>query len=142
VGCQSAGAGDATASHARARAYGAQHAQATPKERLIAQRQFEQELLALCEPDLHSDRPQHGLCQRSERFLPELFTFVGDPRVPSDNNAAERAIRPLAVSRKISGGTRSEEGSHTKSVLATLFGTWILRCLNPYEACAALLNPP
>jgi len=126
----------------RARAYGPQHAQAKPKERLVAQHQFEQELLALCEPDLQSDRPQHGLCQRIERFLPELFTFVGDPRVPSDNNAAERAIRPLAVSRKISGGTRSEEGSHTKSVLATLFGTWLLRCLNPYEACAALLNPP
>src|SRR3990172_10900325 len=42
-----------------------------------------------------------------------------DPRVPSDNNAAERSLRPLVVSRKISGGTRSHAGSDTKMTLAS-----------------------
>ena len=33
---------------------------------------------------------------------------------PSDNNPAERSLRPLVISRKISGGTRSEQGTETK----------------------------
>ena len=44
------------------------------------------------------------LCQRVERFLPELFTFVAEPQVTADNNAAEHSLRPPVVSRKISGG--------------------------------------
>ena len=44
------------------------------------------------------------------------FTFVAEPRASADNNAAERSLRPTVVSRKISGGTRSPEGSNTKSV--------------------------
>ena len=47
------------------------------------------------------------LCQRVERYRTELFTFVADPAVPPTNNAAERALRPLVIARKISGGTRS-----------------------------------
>lgn len=47
------------------------------------------------------------LCQRITRFLPELLTFLTETGVPPTNNAAERRLRPLVVSRKISGGTRS-----------------------------------
>ena len=111
-------------------------------ERRVRQHQFEQELYTLCQPYEQSDSPQRTLCKRVAAFLPELFVFVADPRVPSDNNLAERAIRPFAVSRKISGGTRSEQGSHTRGILATLFGTWNLRGLNPFAACADLLIPP
>ena len=38
------------------------------------------------------------LCQRVERFLPELFTFTADPRAAADNNAAERSLPPTVVS--------------------------------------------
>ncbi len=79
------------------------------------------------------------LCERIERFLPELFVFVADPRVPADNNAAERSLRGQVVSRKISGGTRSNQGSETKSILASLFGTWQLQGRNLYTACRRLL---
>ena len=44
---------------------------------------------------------------------------------------AERSLRPLVVSRKISGGTRSEQGTGTKMTLASLFGTWRAQGLNP-----------
>jgi transposase len=98
--------------------------------------------MALCRPHLGSAKPQRVLCERVERFLPELFVFVADPRVPSDNNAAERAIRPVVISRKISGGTRSEEGSKTKAALATLFGTWTAQGLNPFTSCLTLLTSP
>ena len=67
---------------------------------------FEQELYDLAKPYLGVDCPQRVLAQRIERFLPELFVFVEHPQVPSENNAAERAIRPEVIARKISGGTR------------------------------------
>jgi hypothetical protein len=47
--------------------------------------------------------------------------------VVPDNNAAERALRPVVVMRKISGGTRSPQGSTTRLGLASLFGTWQAR---------------
>jgi len=125
----------------RATGYGVSQVGATPTERVAQQHALEQELLALARPYLEGEHPQRTLCQRIERFLPELFTFIADPRVPSDNNAAERSIRPLAVSRKISGGTRSTQGSDTTTVLATLFGTWLVRFLNPLTACQRLLAP-
>jgi len=124
----------------RARDWVTTHQEATGAERVACQRHFEEELLALCLPYLKSDRPQRVLCQRIEKHLPELFVFVADPRVPSDNNAAERALRPVVISRKISGGTRTREGTETKGTLASIFGTWGARGLNPFTACLSLLT--
>ncbi len=84
--------------------------------------------------------PQHTLCERVERFLPELFVFVAVPGVPAHNNLAERSIRPLVVARKISGGTRSPKGSETRMGLASLFGTWMAQHLNPFHQCLATLT--
>src|ERR1700742_2232181 len=109
-------------------------------ERVRRQREYEQELLKVCRPHLRKKRVQSRLCERIERFLPELFVFVADPRVPSDNNAAERSVREVVVSRKISGGTRSESGSATKSILASLFGTWRLQGRDFYQCCLSLLT--
>ena len=109
-------------------------------ERVRRQREFEQELLKMCRPHLKRKRVQSRLCERIERFLPELFVFVANPRVPSDNNAAERSVREMVVSRKISGGTRSEKGSEAKGLLASLFGTWRLQHLDLYQCCLSLLS--
>ena len=81
---------------------------------------------------------QAKLCRRMERFIKELFVFVSDPAVPSDNNAAERSLRHLVTSRKISGGTRSGQGTDSKMTLASLFGTW--RAFIPLDA-AGLTSP-
>jgi len=93
-------------------------------QRVKQQREYEQELWALCQPHVKTSAPMSVLCQRVERFLPEWFTFAAEPQVPANNNAAERSPspegrspRPPVVSRKVSGGTRSEQGSETKSVL-------------------------
>ena len=111
-------------------------------QRVKLQQQCQQRIWSICQPYLGSDAPMRVLCQRVERFLPELFTFVAEPRAKADNNAAERSLRPTVVSRKISGGTRSPEGSNTKSVLASLFGTWRLRGRNPYQALNSILSQP
>ena len=86
--------------------------------------------------------PQAGLCQRMEHHLAELFVFVADPTVPPTSNAAERSLRHLVTCRKISGGTRSAEGTATKLTLASLFGTWRAQGLNPLEQCRHLLAAP
>ena len=72
----------------------------------------------------------------------ELFVFVAQPEAPPDNNAAERSLRHLVVSRKISGGTRSNQGADTKMTLASIFGTWRAQDLNPLTACRQLLASP
>jgi hypothetical protein len=112
-------------------------------ERARAKERFEQRLLALCEPfatDVQA--PQRRLCARIQRHLQELFVFVLDPQVPADNNAAERSLRPLVTSRKISGGSRSPMGSATRMTLASLFGTWAARGEDPYSSCRRLLLSP
>ena len=75
-------------------------------------------------------------------LLAGVVRFRRRSRVSADNNAAERSLRPTVVSRKISGGTRSEQGSETKSILASLFGTWRLRGCNPYHALNSILSQP
>jgi hypothetical protein len=67
---------------------------------------------------------------------------VADPAVPSDNNPAERSLRHLESSRKISGSTRSDRGTSSKMTLAFLFGTWRARGLNPFLECRQLLTSP
>jgi hypothetical protein len=112
---------------------------ARPQVRRRQRELFEQELYDHAKPYLGVDCPQRVLAKRIERFLPELFVFVEYPQVPSENNAAERAIRPAVIARKISGGTRSAKGSETKMTLMSLFGTWAAQGLDSIEACRQML---
>ena len=45
------------------------------------------------------------------RHQGELFQFVRVPGLSADNNAADRMLRPLVITRKISGGSRTPEGT-------------------------------
>ena len=110
-----------------------------PRQRLKAKMILERKLMSLALPYIGSTKPQRVLAQRIEKHLAELFVFVEDPRVPSDNNAAERSVRPSVIARKISGGTRSENGSTTRMILMSLFGTWNLRGLDTFAECHRLL---
>jgi len=109
------------------------------RTRLRQREIFEQALFEVARPYFKSDKPQRILAERIEKFLPELFVFVEDPRVPSENNAAERAVRPFVITRKVSGGTRSAKGSDTKAVLMSLFGTWLVRGQDTMQMCRQML---
>ena len=52
-----------------------------------------------------------------------LFRFVGDQKVGSTNNLAEQGIRPVVVIRKISGGSRSNNGAETTCRLLSVLQT-------------------
>jgi len=100
---------------------------------------FKKRLTDICNPYLGKQTVFSTLNARALKYISELFTFIRFPGVSSDNNMAERSLRHLVVSRKISGGTRSKKGSETKSILTSLFGTWRLQNLNPFEQTRNLL---
>lgn len=109
------------------------------EERMRIQRNFEERLKKICAPYLKKDYPMSTLCGRIITFMPELFTFIRCPEINPDNNKAERQIRHTVIARKIQGGTRSARGSETKTILTSLFDTWILQKKNPLEQCRLLL---
>lgn len=61
--------------------------------------------------------------KRMRKFKKELTAFLRDKNLEGTNNIAERAIRPLVVARKISGGSRSEKGADAFATLASLLRT-------------------
>lgn len=52
-----------------------------------------------------------------------LLTALLYPDVPLTNNPAEKAIRPLVVTRKISGGSKTKEGAKTHAVNMSIIET-------------------
>jgi transposase len=110
--------------------------------RQAARRRVMTTLLAACQPYLPEQTERGRLCRRIAKQLDALFVFVLDPAVPATNNAAERSLRHLVVSRKISGGTRSRDGTEDKLTLASLFTSWRMQGVNPYLACRDLLLSP
>jgi transposase len=108
--------------------------------RVKFRQELESRLLLISQPYVKNESaPQRVLAQRIERHLGELFTFVEHLGCPSGNNAAERAIRPAVIARKISGGTRSENGSNTRTTLMSVFGTWTLQGKDLLRACTDMV---
>jgi transposase len=121
----------------RAKAYASEDAKQRHAQRVT----FEEELIRLARPYVKREVPQRVLAGRIEKFLSELFMFVEYPEASSDNNAAERSVRPVVITRKISGGTRSAKGSDTKMTLMSLFGTWRLQGGDSIQNCRKMLQP-
>lgn len=60
-----------------------------------------------------------------ERRHRHLLTFLKYENVPWENNAAERAIRPIVIKRKVCGGSRSERGAERESINQSCLATLI-----------------
>jgi transposase len=56
-----------------------------------------------------------------------IFRVLKEPDFPLTNNAAERALRSLVILRKISYGSKTEEGSRAIAILASTVETVRLR---------------
>jgi transposase len=107
------------------------------------QRQVLLALQALGEQFLQvPDHPCRALAWRLWHFQDELLTGLTQSGVPPDNHLAERAIRPLVIARKISGGTRSPRGSQTRMQLYSLAATWTAQGQNPLTEFRRLLQSP
>jgi transposase len=53
------------------------------------------------------------ICSRIEEHVEGILAFMSNRAIEADNNASERDIRCMAVFRKVTGGTRSTNGSKT-----------------------------
>ena len=67
------------------------------------------------------------------------FTCVLHLEIEPTNNRAERGLRSWVVLRKIIGCLRSEQGEKTTQTMLSLFQTWDLRGINPYNQLKDLL---
>jgi transposase len=77
--------------------------------------------------------------KRLRKHLKELTAFLYEKDLDGTNNAAERAIRPAVVARKISGGSRSKEGAEAWATVASLVRTARQQGKNVVETIKSLL---
>jgi DhnA family fructose-bisphosphate aldolase class Ia len=82
---------------------------------------------------------QHlGIPRIQEIFLAHaerLYHWPADRRVPAENNLAERDLRPTVIARKVSFGSQSDAGAHTRGMLMSVLHTLKKR---PVEVVAHL----
>jgi len=74
------------------------------------------------------------------RHPERCFQWVKSPEIPAENNFAERGLRPSVIARKISFGSQSDQGMHTREVLMTFLHTARLRGHDPGVILERALN--
>lgn len=87
----------------------------------------------------HEHADAKRLCARLVRHRAEVTRFLWDEKLDGTNNAAERALRPAVIMRKITGGSRSTQGAAAWAKLASLIRTADQRKLGVYDATKKLV---
>jgi transposase len=87
-------------------------------------------------PQHHEARRLH---KRAKKYRPELTRFLWDEELEATNNPAERALRPMVVARKITGGSRSAAAAQAWSKLSSLLATQEQNGKNVLEETKTLL---
>lgn len=83
---------------------------------------LEDRLAKLCQTR-SDDRDVNRLAKRIRKYASHLTAFLLEKDLPGDNNAAERAIRPAVVIRKISGGHRGHSTAKASAVITSVLRT-------------------
>jgi transposase len=68
-----------------------------------------------------------------------ITAFVSNPELPATNNEAERALRDAVIARRISNGTRTQEGSAAYAATLSVFETCRRRGIEPWRYITDLL---
>ena len=112
-------------------------------ERVLAERlriRRERSRLVVAEIFRLAQEKKGGIPERSSmgkalayllRLRQGLEVFLRDPRVPLDNNHAERALRGVVVGRKNHYGSRSRRGTEVAALFYTLLETAKLSGVDP-----------
>ena len=101
-------------------------------EKVNATMLLEKELTSISGMDVPKGRPE-TLRKRIVKYHGEIFRFVNTPGVEWHNNRAERHLRPLVVSRKISFGSDTPEGARKTCALHSIVETCRLQNIRPVE---------
>jgi transposase len=87
-----------------------------------------------------SDLDAERLSKRLYKYRAKLTPFLHHREVDGTNNAAERALRPAVVMRKITGGNRSASGARAWAILASVMRTAEQQGKNVLETIKTLLR--
>ena len=68
-----------------------------------------------------------------------VIAFVSDPNLPPTNNDAERALRHAVIARRISFGTRTDEGSRFYAAGLSVIDTCRRRGVEPWAYACSLI---
>ena len=80
------------------------------------------------------------LQKRIGKYEGELLTFVENPEVEYHNNRAERQIRPMVISRKMSYGSDTALGAERTCILHSVVETCRLNSRKPVDFLRVLLE--
>lgn len=95
----------------------------------------------LCE--LHKDHDHEKTRQLAVEFLNDwdtIWRVLDFPDLPLTNNEAERALRHWVITRLISHGTRTPEGSRTLGILASVIETCRVRGVLPWPYLSSVIT--
>lgn len=73
---------------------------------------------------------------------PWLFSFLHCPGLDATNNAAERALRPLVIGRKVWGGNRTWNGARVQQILGSVLRTCRQQGKDAFARLVGLLRSP
>jgi transposase len=69
-----------------------------------------------------------------------IFTVLDHPQLPLTNNEAERALRHWVILRRISYGTRTDQGSRIFAILASVIETCRIRQQCPWRYLESVID--
>ena len=84
-------------------------------------------------------REAYNMAQRFRENAESYFRFITEPNVEPTNNLAEQAIRFIAIHRRVTQGTRSEDGRRWCERIWTVIQTCSQQSRSVFEfLCAAV----
>jgi hypothetical protein len=85
-------------------------------------------------------RRHRALARRIRRRRDDYLRFATDPRVPFDNNRAERDIRMAKIKQKASGGMRTLAGAQDFAAMRSYLSTAAKHGRRPFDALTELTS--
>ncbi|HVI35139.1 MAG TPA: IS66 family transposase [Gaiellales bacterium] len=85
-------------------------------------------------------RRHRALARRIRRRLEDYLRFAIDPRVPFDNNAAERDIRMVKIKQKVSGCMRTLAGAQDFAAMRSYLSTAVKHGRRPFDVLTELTS--
>lgn len=112
----------------------------------LSKRQFKRQAAQIAElikAIIHQPASHPGIHHIQSIFREKskrMYRWALDPRIPAENNRAERELRPLVIARKLSFGSQSDAGAQTRETLMTILHTLKKRNKDPIRKLKVALD--